>query len=208
MNKLIITFLTVVFSISLHGQIIATVNDNGKKVILNSDGTWKYEGQVENLKTDSTGIWKINYFVDDFGDPTKDGYIAHDYYIKGTFSNSATTNSDLNVFVMISGAGRIGIQLYEYAGKNAVKAYSNETYKIAVKDSNGVKHSLSGLMLEGGNRIYVDLKSGKKQSKMHGILSNEGDITVVITDNEYGLNNYKFKFNADGYNKAFNQLFK
>ena len=107
--KHLIFILFIAFSFELNAQIIATVDDNGKKVVLNSDGTWKYQGQKNNFEGD--GIWSIKYFVDDFGDPTDKGYIAHDYYIKGTFSNSATTDTSLNVFLIIRGNDDISVQL-------------------------------------------------------------------------------------------------
>ena len=206
MKKLILLLLFIpFFSFS---QIIATVDENGKKVVLNSDGTWNYETQVDNKLVEGTGIWSIKYYVDDFGDPTDEGYIAHDYYIKGTFSNSATTNSNLNVYFLISGADDIAVQLYEYAGNSPVKAYSTDEYEILIKDSSGIKHSMSGKMYEGGKRVYFDPSFKKNHiSKMHNILLAGGEVSVVITKKEYGLSNYKFKFNADGYKNIFTQLF-
>tara|TARA_Y100001935_G_C17130566_1_gene420379 strand:- start:124 stop:747 length:624 start_codon:yes stop_codon:yes gene_type:complete len=206
MKKLILLLVFIpFFSFS---QIIATVDENGKKVVLNNDGTWKYETQVDNKLVEGTGIWSIKYYVDDFGDPTDEGYIAHDYYIKGTFSNSATTNSNLNVYFLISGADDIAVQLYEYAGNSPVKAYSTDEYKILIKDSKGLKHSMIGKMYEGGNRIYFDPSFKDNHiSKMHNILLDGGEISVVITKEEYGLSTYKFKLKADGYKNAFTQLF-
>ena len=98
--------------------------------------------------------------------------------------------------------------LYEYAGNNPVKAYSTDDYSISVKDSNGIKHSMTGIMYEGGDRVYFDRGSNKNHiSKMHNILMNEGEVSVVIKKSEYGLSTYIFKFNADGYKNAFYNLF-
>ena len=202
-------FLLPLMQFTSYSQIIATVDENGKKVILSKDGTWKYKSQPKNKVTEGTGIWAIKYFVDDFGDPTDEGYIAHDYYIRGTFSNSATNNSNLNVYFLISGPDNIAVQLYEYAGNNPVKAYGTDEYKIMVKSSDGVKHSMSGRMYEGGNRIYIDPSSKKNHiSKMHLILMSGGEVSVVISKSDYGLSTYKFKVDADGYKNAFTQLFK
>ena len=207
--KKLIFILFVTFSFGVNAQIIATVDDSSKKVVLNSDGTWKYQGQKNNFEGD--GIWMIKYFVDDFGDPTDQGYIGSQYWkdVKGTFSNSATSNSNLNVFIMIRSSRDISVKLYEYAGNNPVKAYSTDEYSISIKDSNGIKHSLTGIIYEGGDRIYFDRGSNKNHiSKMHNILMNEGEVSVVITENQYGLSTYKFKFNANGYKNVFNELFK
>ena len=209
MKKLVIILFIIIPTFS-YGQIIATVDETNKKVILNNDGTWKYQGQIENNDIEGTGIWTIRYFVDDFGDPTDEGYIGTEYFrdVKGTFSNSATNNSELNVFIMMSSLRNIGVKLYEYKSNNPVKAFSNDSYSINVKDSKGVKHSLTGMMYEGGDRVFIDRGTRKNHiSKMHNILMNGGEISVVMTNNDYGLSTYKFKFNADGYKNAFNQLF-
>lgn len=76
----------------------------------------------------NTGIWNIAYYVDDFGEPTKKGYIRNPSYIRGTFSNTATQNSDLNVRFLIDSATDVSIMLYEYAGNNPVKAYSSDIF--------------------------------------------------------------------------------
>lgn len=41
--------------------------------------------------------WEVREYKDKFGDSTGDHFIGSVNYIKGTFSNSATTNSDLSV---------------------------------------------------------------------------------------------------------------
>lgn len=203
--KKLIFIIFVTFSLGVNAQIIATVDDSSKKVILKSDGTWEYQGQKNNFKGD--GIWSIKYFIDDFGDPTDEGYIAHDYYIKGTFSNSATTNTSLNIFMIVKAQNDISVQLYEYAGNTPVQAYSSTEYQINIKDSNGKKHLLEGKMYEGGNRVYFDPSS--KVNKFHEILLNEGEISVVLKNNQYGgVSSYKYKFNANGYKNVYNELFK
>ena len=45
------------------------------------------------------GDWKIGDYVDDFGDPTGEHYVYQN--IIGSFSNSATSNSSLKVFVKV-----------------------------------------------------------------------------------------------------------
>ena len=43
----------------------------------------------------SLGSWKVKFYVDDFGEPTKKKYLIKTCI--GKFSNSATTDSDLGV---------------------------------------------------------------------------------------------------------------
>ena len=203
MKKLLLLLIAPLLGI---GQISATVDENGKKVLLNNDGTWSYKSQ-NKAEFEGTGIWKVGYFVDEFGDPTDNGYVSNNYYIEGTFSNSATSNSDLNSVFIISKKSRVALQLYEYAGRNPVKAYSTKDYSIIVKDGNGEKHSMTGTMYEGGDRIFFDTSSRKNDiSRMHNILEGGGNTTVVIKDTEYGLSTYKIQFNADGYKIASDRI--
>ena len=201
--------ILIVSPILLNAQITATIDENGKKVLLKSDGTWNYKSQ-DTIKFEGTGIWNIKYFVDDFGDPTDSGYISNNSRISGSFSNSATSNSKLNTYFIVSNKSNVAIKLFEYAGRNAVKAYGAKQFSIIVKGGNGLRHSMAGTMYEGGDRLYFDRSSKKNHtSKMHSILLNGGEITVVIKEQDYGgLTSYRFKFNADGYINAFNALFK
>ena len=76
-------------------------------------------------------MWEIEYYVDEFGDPTNKGYIINKLYIKGYFSNSATTNADLNVRFLI-GEDYVSIKLYEYAGNHPIKGNA-DIYNIYMK---------------------------------------------------------------------------
>ena len=205
MKKLLI--LAFVFS-SLIGfsQISATTN-SGDKVILNSDGTWNYKNKT-TTNIEGFGDWEIKYFVDEFGDPTNTGYITTKELISGSFSNSATNNADLLAQFLIKDSANVGLKLYEYKS-NVVKAYSTKSYSVIIKDSEGKKHSMTCRIYKGGDRIYLDDSYKKNHiSKFHNLLVKGGDLTIIITDNEYGLTNYKITVNGDGYKNAFNTLFK
>lgn len=49
--------------------------------------------QYQKDHLDDTGMWKIMYYVDAFGDTTKEPYISNSIYISGSFSNSASNTS-------------------------------------------------------------------------------------------------------------------
>jgi len=207
MKKLVIIILLSTISYPAISQITATIDNSGKEVILNNDGTWKYKTEI-NKNFDGSGIWEINYFVDDFGDKTDEGYIANKDFIEGVFSNSATTNSNLFGYFIISSKREIAIKLLEY-GSSVVKAYSTEYYNVSIKDSEGETYSLRGTMFEGGDRLYIDHGFGKnKISKMHNIMMKGGEVVVVIKEDDYGLTTYRLSFDSDGYKNTFNTLFK
>lgn len=116
---------------------------NGKEVILNDNGTWEYIKKISN--SNETGIWKIRYYVDTFGDPTDSGYIGSES-IMGTFSNSATTNAKLKVRFIIN-KETIRIKLYEYGGNTPVTRNSIDGYEVYLKHN--------------GERVYR-FKDGKQ----------------------------------------------
>jgi len=101
--------------------------------------------RIRLANINNTGMWEVRYYVDSFGEPTKEGYIANDAFIKGTFDNSATTNSDLNVRFLITNSNDISLKLYEYADTTEVKgSYDYPTsYFVYVKDFEGREYSLN-----------------------------------------------------------------
>ena len=100
--------------------------------------------EVERLSnSNTTGIWKINYFVDEFNEPTEQGFITTSEKIAGYFSNTATQNSPLLVNIIIEAKNKFAFQLFEYAGNNPVKAYSTDEYVVLVQGKNGIRERLS-----------------------------------------------------------------
>lgn len=84
---------------SYYKKVLSTISSKIKK----------QKQEIEKHKQDSIklaninnlGVWEIRYFVDDFGQPTNEGYITTEYSIYGKFSNTATENSDLRVVFII-----------------------------------------------------------------------------------------------------------
>ena len=52
--------ILIVSPILLNAQITATIDENGKKVLLKSDGTWNYKSQ-DTIKFEGTGLWWLNF---------------------------------------------------------------------------------------------------------------------------------------------------
>ena len=101
----------------------------------------------------NTGIWQIKYYVDEFKNPTTEGYITTKEYVEGTFNNSATTNSKLYVIWLID-KDDVALKLVEY-GRNVVKSsYDSTYYSIVMLDPDGKKVKMTGTMWKGGDRIY------------------------------------------------------
>ncbi len=151
---------------------------------------------------DNTGMWSVSHYVDDFGEPTKEGYIRNSSYIGGLFSNTATQNSALNVRFLISNSSNISIKLFEYAGNNPVKAYSSESYRVLTQGADGKR-----LKLTATN--YSDRLSFSKTDsrKVHSVLMKGGQIKFKIYEIDTPTTEYDFTISeADWYENAYRKL--
>jgi len=146
------------------------------------------------------GIWNVKHYVDEFGEATKEGYIQAN--IKGSFSNSATNNSKLNITFLITDSNDLDFQLYEYAGNNPVKSYGSDKYNVSIKDQEGKVHKLVATN-------YSDrLSFGKKHSKiLHNIFLKGGLVKFSLYDINTPSSKYRFDIeNAAKYEKAYLKL--
>lgn len=175
---------------------------------------------IESDKNDSIrlaninnlGIWEIGYFVDSFGEPTNDKYIKTKRPIYGTFSNSATQNSDLGVRFIISGKNSIYIKLYEYNRSNPVKGYRDK-YRVLVKDCDGEKYNLSASSYDSDRLSFdvhaydSDYNKSNDAERIFDILLKGGEIKFKIIDTDRSTTNYNFMIhNADWFENAYIKL--
>ena len=176
---------------------IAQREEEEKEKQAQREAAEKEKARLANLN--NTGMWQVSYFVDDFGEPTKDGYITNKQFIKGSFSNTATEDSKLNVRLLTLSETNIHIMLYEYAGNNPVKASSRVTYTLLVQDKDGNR-----LELKAGHRsdrliLQVEASSGVHQALMKG-----GEVRFRIIENGNRTNQYSFDISdADRYDNAY-----
>jgi len=104
-------------------------------------------------------VWHVEEYVDEFNDPTGEKYVVAGP-LEGTFSNSATSNSELEAYVF-SDALDVWIGLYEYGDRRVNNPFSNaEEYKIAVKVSldnwpNEEKFYFMGYIPSGSSKMYI-----------------------------------------------------
>ena len=213
-NSLI--FFVIASTSFLLSQKIATTND-GKIVLLNEDGTWKYQQTKEkSAKNNSFGEWKINYYVDEFGDPTSNGYISNKSSIFGTFSNSATTNSKLRAYFLISEDfddfgnkmnNSVSIKLFEYARKNEVKgSIVSKQYKMLVKH-NGVKVNTKFTLYNYSDRASI---KSDQVNEFIDLLKLGGRFQFILNEvGQYSQSAYKLSIDtASGFDNAWNQMTK
>ena len=137
-------------------------NDNYQmmEVALSAEGGSSDEAGASDEGEAGTaeGIWEVNYYVDDFNQPTDEWYIANKTSFLGTFSNSATTDSTLTVDMLVDCENYVAFFLYEY-GRNTVKNSSQnyvDNYDITMRTADGTDHNLTGTLYCGGDRIIID----------------------------------------------------
>ena len=146
-------------------------------------------------------IWKVKYYVDDFGDYTNEGYIST--FLNGTFSNSATTNSDLGVRFIID--KQVALKLYEYNRNHPVSGkISTQSYRIMIKH-NGKRLPI----YKGSNssdRIIINKKGSREIIRL---LKTGGEFIFKIEEiTQYSSADYLFKIeNSYGFESAWNELY-
>lgn len=156
--------------------------------------------RLENLN--NTGMWSVRYYVDEFGEKTKQGYITNSLSIKGAFSNTATQDSRLNVDFLITNSSKVSFQLYEYAGNNPVKAYSSESYRVLIQDKNGNRYKFTATNYS--DRLQFDKTTSRK---VHNILMKGGSIKFKVVEIDTPTTEYEFTIpKADWYENAYRKL--
>lgn len=99
--------------------------------------------------------WETINYVDEFGDETGESAIR--LLCKGTFSNSATTNSDLIVkFILDKKSEYIAISLYEYGSSpEASMGYDSSFGNITVKLEDGTKKTFKTFAPKSGGLFFT-----------------------------------------------------
>lgn len=158
---------------------------------------------VSSNSKNSEDNWQLKYYVDEFGDNTNEKYACYVEY--GTFSNTATNDSNLIVYIMVD-SDDVAIQLYEY-GSNIVKnSYSHRReYNITTKDESGNKIPFSGFMASGsGDRIYLS-DNGKGHFLNHMKKSTE-NLRFHIVESDNPTTYYDFTVSPSGFKDVYNKL--
>lgn len=138
----------------------------------------------------NTGIWQVVNFVDDFGEPTDNKYIRNSSLIKGSFSNTATQNSDLNIRFLISNRDDVSIMLYEYAGNNPVKAIGNTNYRVLLQNKDGERHDLGAV--NRSDRLSFSVNHSRI---IHNALLKGGEVQFRINEVRTPTTQYHFSIN-------------
>lgn len=157
------------------------------------------QDSIKLANINNLGAWEIGHYVDDFGERTGEFFVS--MFLYGTFSNSATTNSDLKVRFMID-KNSSRIQLYEYAGDHPVKGEGFIYFKI--RDKNNKEYEIRAYNSDHGNTTIEE----DDDKKLRNILMTGGEIKFVAEADKYGSpSTYKFTIdNADWFENAITKM--
>lgn len=153
--------------------------------------------------TENKSIWTAKYYVDEFNQPTEDGYVTNKEYFVGTFSNSATTDSLLKAQLLLD--DKVAFKLYEY-GSQIVKGYHSkgDVYIINVLSPSGEKYEMRGTLLNGNDRIFL---SESYVSTFFDILNENGEVRISMKEKD-GTSSYFFVIQeSSGLEETYLQLF-
>ena len=171
----------------------------------------EYESALGHTTTEGTcsrcgetfGTWEIAFYVDEFNNPTSQGYIRNPDVFYGTFSNSATTNSKLYARIMID-TEDVSVKLWEY-GSNVVDAYKTTYYDITILDDSGNKHYTTGTMYKNGDRIYV---AESFWDDIIVLLQNNEQLKIYIEEDSSGINSsYLFTVKSGNFNDIYSDYY-
>jgi RNA polymerase subunit RPABC4/transcription elongation factor Spt4 len=194
------TVALILFLVIITLSVLGNITGENKTV---SDAVSKAPSSVpSNEKRQNAGIWVIGNGIDEFGDETGEKYIASKNVINGTFRNSATQNSKLDVQLLYTDKNGLAMQLFEYGKDFGIPAIAigMEEIAVSIQDGNGERYSLPGSMSQSW--LYFNDKETVKEILMMG-----GNIKFRITIDTIGVRSY-YSFditNADGFDTIYNQ---
>ena len=187
---------TLFFDGVTRSQTLVITNESGAYKLVEQNGKTTYlpYDPATAAPLPAVKIWKMDYYVDEFDEPSADGYISNDAYFVGKFSNSATTDSKLHVLLVVDSED-IALMLYEY-GSSLVKNSSsrNDTYyDITMKLPDGSKKDITGTMGAGVDRIWID---AEYKADVIAALSGEGSVSFYIVESDRPTTTYLFTADA------------
>jgi hypothetical protein len=149
-----------------------------------------------------TEDWEIRYYVDEFNLPTSVAYIINSNPADGTFSNSATTNSNLLAEILVDKYD-VCIFLYTY-GRSQVKNSStrnSQSYSITMRTENGNRQEITGSMRASGDRITID--SAYRVRVINALLHGSGSVSFYIVETDRPSTNYLFSVETSNFEEVY-----
>lgn len=177
----------------------------------NSPATDETQGTQETQESSTAATefeeihWTEEYYVDEFNDPTDKKYIRGAF--EGTFSNSATSNSNLTAMLIIDKYLNYGsdyfdqdifrIRLLEYGSHNASFSGSEETdVEIKIKIDNVVTQDTAYFLDPSNGEIYINRRN-EIFVPFIAAMNDGKEVSFAITVSSYGRVSSTYRFDVD-----------
>jgi len=142
-------------------------------------------------------VWVRRSYVDEFNDPTGNEYAST--RVDGTFSNTATQNSEISVVVIVD-TDSVSFMIYEYNSYRVSNTFSKaQEYQVLVKEPDGTTHEYIGTIQSGSDRISLSFKDSYA---LKDLLKNLGTFRFAIYEGGNSVTEYHFSINSDGFEDA------
>lgn len=206
----------------------ATTED-GKHVVLKSDGTWAYKEETPTAtkaqqkpsgsgtpnpeaEPKDKGDWVMKYYVDKFGKETDQPFLTTSHLISGTFSNSATRNSKLLVHLLYDTNNGLAFEFYQYGSSPYSASFRTESYSVSIEDGKGKQHDYPfGAVINEGSfrfevlRAYSRVKN-KQAEEVLRYLMDGGTVKFLLETTDHSNQSFRFDVDADGFSSAYKGL--
>lgn len=171
------------------------------------------ETTAPTLSTEASS-WEVITITDEFGDPTDEKALRCTF--EGSFSNTATSSSDLRVVVFLVNPNEwvhlpsdcgFAFRLFEYGDHIATYSRSDELILKVKIDGEIYSQPLIGIPPNGDlyffNDFGFDFEGRTLCMELMDRMWNGNDVPCII---EIGSSKYKFTLTGDGYINASNEL--
>lgn len=149
-----------------------------------------------------SGIWKKDFYLDSFNQPTEDPYIGTGSRIKGTYNSATVSDGKLEAELRVD-SETVRIYLYEN-GTDKVKNGNNESvyYPVTVKRADGSTFEADGLMMGGSDHVEIFedkllslfslVEKDEDDHISDALCAKEGEVSFFITRYDQAATNYLF----------------
>lgn len=145
--------------------------------------------------------WLVIDLVDEFKQTT--GYKAIITSVTGTFSNSATTNSELYAALRVDPDGTVLIMLNEYGSYPVTCSYDYDKYNVIMLDTNKSKRTLKGTIYEDSTLMQF---SSSDEKTIISALKKPGEVSFYIEEADRKTTNYLFTIETSNFKDLYENM--
>lgn len=158
-----------------------------------------YEYMAGITPIGDNGVWLVKNYVDEFGNPTDNIFIATTSI--GAFSNSATNGSELLAGIIVN-RNDVEINLLEYGSHPISVVGSSASIKV--------KMSVNGETIDVGEATfnkYTKRLTINNALPIFKTLAENSKVRMLITIDDYSLSKYLFDIDSAGFEYTYHEAF-